>query len=44
MWYVETTNKSGQVQRYEGLTQEQAAEIHKRDYLNGLRVVSGKMS
>lgn len=44
MWYVKTTDARGQVQRYEGLTREQAAEIHKREYLNGLNVVSGKMS
>lgn len=44
MWYVKTTDSTGQVQRFEGLTRDQAAEIHKREYMNGLRVVSGKMS
>jgi hypothetical protein len=44
MWYVTVTDDAGQIQRYEGLTRDQAAEIHKREYLNGLRVLSGKMS
>lgn len=44
MWYVKATDHTGQINRYEGLTRDQAAEIHKREYLNGLHVVSGKMS
>lgn len=46
MWYVELTNpQTGKIERFEGLTREQAADIHKREYLNGANnITSGKMN
>jgi len=44
MWYVEITQANGQCERYEGLTRDQAADIHKTEYMNGAaKVVSGRM-
>jgi hypothetical protein len=35
MWYVEVKSANGKTNRYEGLTKEQAADIHKREWING---------
>lgn len=43
MWYVEVTANNGKKTRYEGLTYEQAADIHKREWLCGGTVTSGKI-
>lgn len=44
MWYVEVTMATGEVNRYEGFTRDQAADLHKDAYINGAaKVVSGRM-
>lgn len=43
MWYVKSINNRGETTVYEGLTREQAADIHKDEFMNGNTVVSGKM-
>lgn len=43
MWYVEVTRGQSR-ERYEGLTRDQAADVHKQEYVNGAdKVVSGRM-
>lgn len=43
MWYVKSINNRGEKNLYEGLTQQQAAEIHKNEFMDGNTVVSGRM-
>ena len=44
MWYVEVTHADNQRVRYEGLTRDQAADVHKTEYVKGApKVVSGRM-
>lgn len=43
MWYVEVKTECGDTSRYEGLTKEQSADIHKREWISGGNVSSGKM-
>jgi hypothetical protein len=43
MWYVKSIDNRGETTLYEHLTQRQASDIHKNEWMDGKSVVSGKM-